>query len=894
MSNSHEFLKCPNCENIVKHSYKFCNECGTSLTTLIAKGLNQGTDKRNHINLKEVKTEIQKIFSVFKNIEKDLTDNSQDISEILSLSKQQNKDINIITKSVEKLSQRPFQMNNSNLIDFINKIEDIIEEKELDRIYEDKGTIEVFKNHIKKRIVNTDDSTKCLFYLKKQSIYFINDLRMQINLNPAVIENEFQKITYSNENISESFKKQVINLIQDKNGNEFNIFENFFKFFTESTKKIKDAYENLVKKEYDDVDLFKSFINISNESMYILKLLLPIVILNSFYNQYENNISDSINHIIKRIIENKEILKKYNEIQGHLKSIQRTDSGVSISKIKKNIIKGRNEFVNLLNNLFYNEKTKNYFDEKDKLIWDLIKDTLKEFIKNENNWVINRDINDFFATESKKSINIYLKNAFFYGTKSILEYNNLKILNKDENFAKIIDNFQFVFNYIKNFDDSGLESLISSIKDKFDINRKINPNQIKQNFYDDSNNAVTFSFRLDLINYLLYYEELRNTYLKNIKKYKIDRIKDDYYKFSKLDLIKLREKFASKSNNDIENFEDLLNDFRIDIIELENLSEKPLFFTPFQKEFVDKINDINKLQSKLNIIYHRLLGISDDYNTKIIEILQKLELSLPKEDLTETLAKLKDYLIQIFNNTKLLNKYSQTINEGIRRIINLEHVKTGIPLIFYWDIEKKENKIKRADAFFYCLRCGNIEIISILDKNKKSLFENLKRYLKIGLKITLVLLSCFPVFSTINNLSKQFVSFSENKNDYPFYEKLINLGLNLFELNREITEISNQVKDIINFHNKIDIDENFYSFKNFQTIFDYKLRILGILRISEEEKKYNDFIIKKLKGNWYKDVCGFYCHIKCPEDTQNNENIMTLEHFLEIYNNKTSLRNNSS
>ena len=694
----------------------------SSMTNLIKKGFENG--------LKLTLNELNKII------------NSNSLTNCLNNEKIINK---IINENFYNIN-----FNNNNNIDINNNINSLKNYCDIE-LNNEKILI---KKNIKKIYENSFNSSLTLFFNKIGKIYlnnsFINDYENNIISKLDFIDliisenNDFLKeiislffdiSSYETDNISNIFL-EILNYIKNKiskNNIENYIINNINEFVKNSSHLIIDYFYEIINNENIFSEQIK--ILIPQKNLFSLKFILENKyyelikenFLNEFILNYNNNLNEKINVLIKKI----ENFKLERAIQIGTLGQGMTESSessliINYNKLNNNINKillnnNDNLFsINLtdslkenINNILLNDKLKNNINEIVNLFNKNINE-IQNFINDNVNF--NVDLNNFIENVNKNINKIDNKNI-----KNEIE-------KEKENF---INNLSNIFNNIENnimnneqkskFEDlnknetlkklDSIESIIEKINNKiFNLSNIENENKL--------NNKINL-IEFDINNLLINIDNKINNYLNNLFLFsnpneKINELIKNISNIYK----KIGENFEKNLENNSENFNGVFNVIN---------NYKFSFEEKVRKIMNEKIKFL--FQNNLNILNNNLKSNSNNenltFNLNLTELQNELNIFSNNYNLNYTTL-IKNISMNFgydlkYNESEyksFLNIYSGTFSELIL-LFNTEFVNSTIEGIL------GNGKIGMNITNDYLNDVVNVNYFNKYDNNKykKNLFE---------------------------------------------------------------------------------------------------------------------------------------------------------------------------
>ena len=616
---------------------------------------------------------------------------------------------------------------------------------------------------------------------------FKNDVDFYVNnINNLFQEKNLEIINFMN-NFKEEFNnfKKILHNITEINNSNFLIDNNFI-----GGNKIINEIAEMIEKFSDENFLNFTKLKISLENFFLFEKKMENSIekfsknINKIYNKF-SSIKDNLNYNFNKIVEYNKTLDDLSKEFDYLKSPGKFKIVFEnfLNEIKRRltfdhkILNNLNKIQKLIEkeNEFRNQFLKN---ENYKLITEYLRKCFKleeneikfSFQFNNNNETIdfenflNDDDYDLIINEKDSTINSSLNNININNNnndfKEIKEENNnlnqeinnlesaLKIkINENENLLKKNENLKLDIENLNNaidelskdflFKESNFENKINEFLKENDNLKKIISSYKGNNILNCPLCAESILNSKDYQNFNLYVKDLKEKLNNQII---ISNLNEKYYKNLILQTNEIKKTFfdfynvkINEKNNELNLFKkkfEIHNFFYEDLLSKEkennlNFNKKNQDLLIQIKNLQENLNQKNNDLNKCNLLLENSKKNNFDLNVKINEISKNYNLQLNKsnEDLTIFQERINKNLNEI-NNLKLL---IDKINNEKIILSNRLNLSENEKIIYIEKINLLENE--RLEFFEKMKIFGN-EINEIMDKIKEN--ENEKNIKEIS------------------------------------------------------------------------------------------------------------------------------------------------------------------
>ena len=505
---------------------------------------------------------------------------------------------------------------------------------------------------------------------------YINDNNRKINQLKEFSELE------SDLNNQINNKNKIINSIQEEN----NYLKSYINKMDNDINILRDEVKNLLiskreqEKEIESRLNNQNIINSPNEN----KNLLEIVKKYSdeiIYLKNENQ--NLINHL--NILNNNNKNNLINEEIERIK-IEKNEEQSKFQKFLNNFVKEINEEIFVLSQWIEtylgNEYGKGYeipslmndleIDDKMNLInFDLLKSSLEKSVMKLNT-ILNNKENEVIKLNNiikeKENKNDELKKEMIGIRKKQIELNDIKnelILQQEKDKNDNIKN-KNIINNLKQSNQNFQNNNINYIKYLYEmINKEINAILSDINFSSYHDKFINIREKDNIynkkeINDMNFFEEKLNNSLIKIIEF-IEELKYDYIQIKKEKMILIKENANNKGNIELNNNDELIEEYKFKIKELLNDNQR----LKNHIDFINKNNQLklfkdDKIEEKLQIIEKENQDLRNNNNN----LLNKLNLSnVNYLELESENNKLKERLINFKNMENDDENLKQKIND---------------------------------------------------------------------------------------------------------------------------------------------------------------------------------------------------------------------------------------
>lgn len=378
------------------------------------------------------------------------------------------------------------------------------------------------------------------------------------------------------------YRKDIEKLKSDNSLNELNLEELYEK---------KNNNENLLRLNLIEINNIKLNIEINNNELLLLRDKKKLIISEYEYHIKELNISDIENIDIKTL----DLLLYNNNIRlNQLLSFQ--DFSIENINFDEYLIKLEENYKIYINNLISLLSSSDYILKDNKILEDIIN--------------LKKEIDNILEIYKRKDIIIKIKDENRMINLFILEYNNIKEINKK--IENIENSNKCIYNKLIEYENSKINNDIKEIEEKINNILIIN-NKISNLLYIKEQKIKEFEENQEKIIENKKIKEKRDILIDNIRELEIDIENNQNKKIELLNKLKILE---------------------LDIISINNI-EKELNDVYIYKDIYEIINN---LVSNNGLEIYLISKYLDNINSSINNIIQqysnkKLELYIKKDEL---------------------------------------------------------------------------------------------------------------------------------------------------------------------------------------------------------------------------------------------------------------------